>query len=232
MKLNFVMAVVGGVLLCAAVRVEADTTLTVDPGAPWVGFMNVFDLPADGGAYEFGSPWGVPDLVALFDNPSSTLSLYAAPIGTSDSYWYVEGAGFPGAHGNKSMDANLYVEATDTLGGQTVTFKGNVLSNSLVSPYTSVAFIKDFLPDYSSSVSTTVALTPGPFSISLLTSADPGHHVQYGFETIGPNVFPTDIASKGLVVISTAVPEPASVLLAGIAALGGVGAVRWQRRKR
>ena len=39
--------------------------------------------------------------------------------------------------------------------GQTLTFKGNVLSNSLVSPYTSVAFIKDFAPDYSSNVSVT-----------------------------------------------------------------------------
>ena len=69
----------------------------------------------------------------------------------------------PGATGNKITDANLYVEEADTLAGQTVTFKGEVLANTLVDPYTSVAFIKDFAPDFSSFNMATVALTPGVF---------------------------------------------------------------------
>ena len=38
----------------------------LDPSANWLGFMNVSDLPANGGAYEFGMAWGVPDLTATF----------------------------------------------------------------------------------------------------------------------------------------------------------------------
>jgi hypothetical protein len=194
--------------------------------------MNVSDLPSDGGTYQFGSPWATNDLVSVFDNPNSTLSLYAAPIGTSDSFWYVGGVGMPGAAGNKNMSANLFVETTDVYNGQTLTFEGTVLSNTLVSPYTSVAFIKDFAPDFSSFNQVTVPLTPGPFSISLAADIGSGRHVQYGFETIGPNVFPTDLASKGNVVIGTVIPEPASVLLAAMAALACVGAVRLPRRSR
>ena len=33
-------------------------TVTVDPGASWLGYMNVSDLPANGGAFQFGSGWG------------------------------------------------------------------------------------------------------------------------------------------------------------------------------
>lgn len=219
----FILAAVGGAFLCSAIRAQADTTVTVDQNAPWVGFINFSELPSNGGAYVFGSPWAVPDLVAVFDNPASKLSIYATPIGTSDGFWYVEGSGFPGAHGNKIADANLYVEETDTLAGQTVNFEGTVLANTLVDPYTSVAFIKDFAPDYSSFNVSTVALTPGAFSVSLATDPGAGRHVQYGFETIGPNVFPTDLQSKGNVMIRTVVPEPASLLLAGMAALACVG---------
>jgi hypothetical protein len=136
------------------------------------------------------------------------------------------------------MDANMYVEI-GSLPGQTLTFEGNVLANTLFgnvdangNGWTSVAFIKDFAPDFSSVNVMTVPLTPGPFSVSLATAAGPGRHVQYGFETIGPNVFPTDLASKGNVMIATVVPtipEPATALMAGMAAIAGVGLLR--RRK-
>ena len=46
----------------------------------------------------------------------------------------------------------MYVQSDSALSGQHLTFTGNVLSNTLVSPYTSVAFIKDFAPDFSSNV--------------------------------------------------------------------------------
>jgi len=222
-----ILAVVGAALLCFPLAALADTTVTVDPGATWIGYMNVFDLPADGGAFQFASSWGTADLTATFSGP--VLSLGACPIPTSDSFWYVGGVGGPGVPGNKSMDANMYVEVGDTLSGQTVTFEGIVLSNSLVDPYTSVAFIKDFAPDFSSFNVATAPLTPGTFSVSLAADPGAGRHVQYGFETVGPNVWPGDEAGKGYAQV-TAIPEPASVLLMGIAALVGVGVIRSRRR--
>jgi hypothetical protein len=124
------------------------------------------------------------------------------------------------------MDANLYVETTGLYTGQTVTFTGLVLANTLVSPYTSVAFIKDFAPDYSSFNIITAPLVNGVFSINLLTVNDPARHIQYGFETIGPNVWATDVAAKGSVQI-TVVPEPSTLALA----LGGLGALMFVRRQ-
>jgi uncharacterized protein (TIGR03382 family) len=215
MKQIVTMAMIGCALICAAA--QADTTVKVDPSAGWIGFMNVSNLPADGGAYQFGSGWGTTDLKANFSGP--TLTLQACFVNDPSTYWYI-GGGAPGAPGNKIMDANMYVEKpAGTYAGQTLTFQGNVLSNTLVSPYTSVAFIKDFAPDYSSNVSITVPVTPGPFTLSLATINDPGRHVQYGFETIGPDAWSTEIDSKGSVVIAS-VPEPATMTLAGLAALG------------
>jgi PEP-CTERM motif len=206
-------------------RSQAATTVGVDPGAAWLGYMNVFDLPANGGAFQFGSGWGIPDLTASFSG--ATLTLGPNTIDDPGSYWYTPGGG-PGAMGNKTMDANMYVETTGTLSGQDLTFTGLVLNNTLVSPYTSVAFIKDFAPDYSSFNTVTAPLVNGVFSITLATDADPTRHVQYGFETIGPNVWITDVAPYGTVQI-TAVPEPASFVLAG---LGMIALLAVRRREK
>jgi hypothetical protein len=218
-------SVIRNLALCAlvsgAVSTKADTTFTVDPSASWLGYMNVFNLPSAGGAYQFGQPWGTPDLVATFSG--TTLTLAPNTIGDPNGYWYTPSGG-PGSVGNKIMDASMYVEPAGSLPGQNVTFTGNVLANTLVghvdangNGWTSVAFIKDFAPDFSSFVSSTVALTPGVFSISLATVNDPARHVQYGFETIGPDVWVTDVGQYGSIQI-TAVPEPSTIALAGLGA--------------
>jgi hypothetical protein len=209
-------------LLLAASSLRADVTVGVDSGASWIGFMNVFELPSNGGGYVFGSSWGVPDLCATFSG--SILTLTPNTIGDPNPFWYTPSGG-PGATGNKTMDASMYVETTGVFTGQTLSFTGSVLANTLVSPYTSVAFIKDFAPDYSSSISITAPMVNGVFNISLATINDPSRHIQYGFETIGPDVWITDVASKGLVQI-TAVPEPSFV------ALAMAGIVGWMIRKR
>ncbi len=179
-------------------------SFTVDPAAPWQGFMNVFETPANGGAYVFGSPWGTADLNASFTG--STLTLSPNSINDPNSFWYTPSGG-PGSTGNKIMDANFYVEPAGSLPGQTVTFSGNVLANSLTSAHTSIAFIKDFAPDFSSSVNSTVVLTPGNFSISLNTINDPARHVQYGFQTVGACVWITDVAAFGNVQVTASSPS-------------------------
>jgi hypothetical protein len=208
-------------------------TVTVDPTTLTSGYMNVFNITggpglgiAAAGAYQFGSGWGLSDLTSSFSG--GTVTLGPNQINDPSSYWYTP-AGGPGAVGNKIMDANLYNETTGTYVGTTLDFTGNVLSDTLANGpvnqlgegWTSVAFIKDFAPDYSSFTTSTAPLNVGMFSISLATSANPGDHIQYGFETIGPDVWSTDVVPFGNIVVApvTAVPEPATWAWAGSGSL-------------
>jgi PEP-CTERM motif len=216
-------------LLVGAVAKSNAATYTIDPGATWLGFMNVSAIGAPGygaagaGGFIFASGWGAPDLKATFAGP--ILTLQANTIGDPDPFWYTPSGG-PGAVGNKIMDASFYQEFTGPLAGTTVTFTGDVLSQTLaLGPvdalghgWTSVAFIKDFAADYSSFTSTTIALAPGVFSISQLANADPSHHIQFGFETIGPDVWAGNPLSVPSIILTAApVPEPSSIALAGLA---------------
>ena len=229
--------------LCAVVGTTISANAVnfgVDPNATWFGFMNVWDIPQNGpggsypptlGAYMFGSGWGTADLCATWS--SGVLTLSPNTIGDPAEYWYI-GGGMQGAIGNKIMDANLYLETTGLYSGQTVSFSGTVSANTLVGQtdalgngWTSVAFIKDFAPDYSSFNVATVPLTPGAFSVSLGTVADPARHVQWGFETLGPDVWITDVGNFGNIQI-VAVPEPSSLALMG---LGLLGTLVWRRRQ-
>ena len=218
------------ILALAALAISpahADTTVTVKTSLPWVGYMNVFNLPADGGGFVFGSNWGTADLCATFSGSQLTLSpnKINPPSGQADSFWYK-----PNGTGNKTMDANLYVQVdggpttVGALSGQNVTFTGTVNAKTLTAPYTSVAFIKDFAPDYSSSNTITAPLVSGgSFSITLATNPGVGRHVQYGFETIGPNVWAADAGPFGNVTISAtgAVPGNPNVKVDPAAAWQG-----------
>jgi hypothetical protein len=217
-------------LLVALAHANA-AIVTVNPSSSWIGFMNVFNTPQAGGAFQFGSSWGTADLTATWAGP--VLTLGPNTIGDPNPYWYTP-AGGPGAVGNKSMDANMYVETTGVYTGQTLTFTGVVLANTLFGQvnqlgngWTSVAFIKDFAPDYSSSVSVTTPLVNGLFNISLLTVNDPTRHIQYGFETMGPDVWITDVAPYGSIQI---VPEPTAVTLIGLGLLGLIRSRRTRPR--
>lgn len=184
--------------------VSAQVDVTVDPAKINLGFMNVFNLPADGGGFQFASPWGFGDLVASYDGTNLTLS--PNTIGDPDPYWYIGGGG-PGAAGNKIMEANAYAQETGLLSGQTVTLSGSVMAYSLTSSHTVIAFIRDFAPDFSSFVESSIPLTgAGPFTLSLATINDPARNVQYGFQMLGVNVWFTDVAPFGSITIAPEAP--------------------------
>jgi len=195
-------------LIAFAGVAQADTNVTVDPLTLNLGYMNVFELPANGGAFLWGSGWGFADLTAVYSG--SNLTLGPNSIGDPNEYWYQcvgaaipPNCGGPGAPGNKIMEANSYAEVNDgSLAGQTVTFSGAVLANSLTSAHTVVAFVKDYAPDFSSFNQSVVTLTtPGLFTVSLATVNDPARHVQWGFQTVGVNVWSTDLAPFGSITI-------------------------------
>ena len=212
-------------LALVAGQAAADVTVGVDnSAAPWLAYMNVFELPSNGGGFVFGSTWGIPDLSASFDDGAGTLTVSPNTIGDPDPFWYVGGGG-PGAAGNKIMEANLYQEVTGVYNGDTVNFEGTVLSNTFTAAHDAVFFIRDFAPDYSTVIETTAPLTPGAFSLSLATIADPARHIQWGVQVKGVNVWATDVAPFGNAVISQ-VPAPASAALLG---LGGLCAIRRRR---
>jgi Immunoglobulin I-set domain len=201
----------GSVAATNYLQVMNPSGLTVDPSGTWVGYMNVFNLPADGGAYRFGQPWGTANLDATFSGAALTFTPntsidHDVP---NDPFWWTAG-GAP----NKTMDASMY-QQNDNLAGQTVTFSGYCLQNTLVAPYSSgtTVFVKDLAPDYSSSTVASATLAAGaPFSVTLATTA--GDHIQFGFEMIGPDARQTNVASLGKIVVSVT-PPAMSVAVSG-----------------
>jgi len=210
------------------------TEVTIDSGTMTNGYMNVFNLPSQGGGYQFGSGWGVGDLAATFTS-STEVNFKPNSINDPNSYWYTPSGG-PGSTGNKIMEANLYAQNDGGLAGQTINFRGNVTAFTLQTgtnpntDYTFMAFVRDFAPDFSSVVEQTSPITStGSFLVSLTAINDPARHVQWGLQMKGPDVWITDVASKGSVTV-TAVPEPTS--LATLSAGGLAAAVIAGRRMR
>ncbi len=226
------MVVVLGSLAATSARA---VDVTIDSATMTNGYMNVFELPSNGGAYVFGSGWGVADLSATFTTASS-VTFAPNSIGDPNPFWYTP-AGGPGSTGNKIMEANLYAQPADgTYSGQTINFSGNVPAFTLQTgtnpnvDYTFQAFIRDFAPDYSSVVEQTAPITgTGPFLVSLTAINDPARHVQYGLQMKGADVWITDVAAKGSVTV-TAVPEPSAIAM--FAAGGLMAAVIGGRRVR
>ena len=211
-----------GLALSLTVTTARAVNVTIDSGATWLSYLNVFETPANGGGYAAGFEYNFALNTASFSG--SNLTLGATQIDNAvDGFWWVGEVGGPGAVANKVVEASSYIQETGTLAGVSLTFSGTVLSNTLVSGQSVIAFIRDFAPDFSSNVAQLIPLTTGDFSITLDTIDDPARHVQYGFVMTGPNVWVTDVASKGSIVIApaSAIPEPSSfAALAGLATLG------------
>jgi hypothetical protein len=205
------------------------TNVFIDSSKLTLGYMNWSPVATDAVGYggTGASAWGLADLPALFGGAngnvvtlSPNVNTYANNLttgagGTPNPYWInADGSGA------NIMDANLYAE-NNALAGLTVTFSGYNWTHSLAAStnYTCTAFIKDFTPTYSgfTSVTTNMLSLPanGFFSITMPTTA--GDHIQYGFETIGPDANPTNVASLGTVVVAST-PPPTGPIVSSVTA--------------
>jgi len=188
-------------LLTASFAVNAQNTVEVDASAEIVGYANVFETPANGGAFVFGESWGVPDLKTVVDAGANTITLqpnFNTYGDGSDPFWVDQGTG----EGNKVFEANTFVEDL-SLAGEALTFNGGVVSNTLDSEYTIVAFIKVFNVDFSVLKEETAALVAGEnFSVVFTDVAAEDVTVQYGFKVTGINANPADEGALGSVVVT------------------------------
>ncbi|GEP51234.1 hypothetical protein FNO01nite_19060 [Flavobacterium noncentrifugens] len=167
---------------------NAQTTVTVDGSAAWIGYANIFD----NGAYQFGNGWALADLKSVVDPISVTLYPNFNTYNASDPYWS------NGELGNKTFEGNTFVENA-ALAGQTLTFTATVESNSFASGYTVIAFIKGLNPanGYSTDVLVTTPLVAGQtFSITA-PNIPAGLLVQYGFSVTGLNGNPAHADELG-----------------------------------
>lgn len=179
-----------------------EESVEVDANGNWLGFANVFDLPADGGEFVFASPWGLADVRTDLDTENNTLTLFpnfnTYAENPDDEFWVDQTT----QEGNKTFEGVSFIESTD-LAGNILEFKGNVESYTLSSDYEVTAFIRVFNADFSFNKSVVLELTEtGNFEL-LYDDVDLENDVtvQYGFTVVGPNANPADLADLGNVVV-------------------------------
>jgi hypothetical protein len=224
---------------CTTAAAAETIYVTVDSSSPWVGFANVFELPADPGTGR-GAYWqGIfldSNIAALPASVAANVATLAPnaifggePMAGSPDWWTPDGLG--GFTPNKVIEANVYVDTGFSgvaLSGNTIHFAGLTVESSLAAPYVGYAWIRDFSLDYS--VLRNQVITPlvagQAFDLSMVTLS--GGAVQYGFALVGPNADPSALPGLGTISIS-AVPEPATpaMLLVGALLVGA-----WVRRQR
>jgi hypothetical protein len=215
MSKKMLMTLMVGALAVPALAID----LTVDPGAAWIGYMNVFEQPSGGGGYLWGSSWAPADLRAVYTGNELKLSPNTNCYNAADPYWVN-----PDGSGAKQMEANMYVENTGLV-GQTVVFSGQTLANTLATGYASQAFIKVLDPNsgWATIASAYVPLVGGAnFSVALEVPGTAGLIPQYGFMTTGLVANPATVDALGYALVAP-IPEPASLMLL---ALGGLALAR------
>jgi len=196
------MYILFSVLLSTAFMTNAQNTVVADAGAEYLGYANVFETIANGGAFVFGSGWGVADLKSVVDAGAGSVTLqpnfntYGDNPG--DPFWIDPATGL----GNKQFEGNTFVENNTNLIGSELTFTGGVASNTLDPAYVAIAFIKVFNADFSVLKLETAPLVAGQdFSITY-TNVEPGDTtIQYGYQVLGLNANPADEAALGSIVI-------------------------------
>lgn len=194
-KMYFLFAML---MLAGTSMVSAQTTVQVNAGVEWLGFANVFETPGNGGAFVFGSAWGVPDLKTVVDAPGGTVTLQPNfnTWDPADPFWVT-----PGGEANKVFEGNTYYEDLSLIGSE-VTWTGGVQSNTIAAGYDVVAFIKVFNADFSVLKEETTPLVAGQnFSVTYTDVAPEDTFIQLGFKVTGLIADPADEAALGSVVI-------------------------------
>jgi len=181
----------------AQINVTVDTTIPADQ---WKGYMFVNNLD---GSNAFNQVWAVSDIKTEFDTSNNQIILYPNynTYNATDAYWS------NGELGNKIMDGITYIE-TDDLNGIDFTFSGNVISNTIASGYTAVAFVKVFNADNTVTYANlSTPLTTGNFTIYCNGSDYPdAAQVQYGYTVTGLNGNPANMATNGNIIVGAAMP--------------------------
>lgn len=187
-------------MLCSISGI-AQNTVEVDPSATFIGYANVFELPENGGNFVFGEPWGIPDLKTVIDPGAGTITLqpnFNTWGDGTDPFWVDQITG----EGNKTFEANTYVE-DNTLIGSELTFVGGTVSNTIDAAYTVIAFIKVFNSDFSVvKLESTVLVAGENFEVNYTNVEGADTFLQYGFQVVGVNANPDDEAALGSVVVS------------------------------
>ncbi|MDA0357021.1 MAG: choice-of-anchor J domain-containing protein, partial [Bacteroidetes bacterium] len=198
---------VGATLAWSGGSTSSGNVVDFDASATFLGYMNWFELPANGGGYVNGSSWTVAALKSVLNTGANTLTLqpnfntYAE--NPTDAYWVNQTTGA----GNKNMQAATFVEDA-TANGADLTFQGSVSSYTLDAAYTAKYFIKALDPangwaDVFGGSKTFDLPQSGNFSVSATAAELPaGLVVQYGFEVFGANANPADEVALGSVVVT------------------------------
>jgi hypothetical protein len=204
-------------LILACSNAYSQNNINFSVSDNWVGYMNVYELPANGSSYVFGSSWGVADIKSTIDTTNNTLTLQpnfnTYRDNPADAFWVNQTT----LAGNKMMEAYTFVEPGATFSGVDLTFSGNVQSKTLNSNYTAFYFIKALDPNNgyldAFNDSKIFFLPPsGNFSVSASAAElAPGLIIQYGFMVIGANANPADEANLGSVVIGSTTTSTSNI---------------------
>lgn len=179
---------------------NAQNTVVADASAEYLGYANVFETIANGGAFVFGSEWGVADLKSVVDAGAGSVTIQPNfnAYNASDPFWVDPTTGL----GNKVFEGNTFIENNTTLIGSELTFTGGVASNTLDPSYVAIAFIKVFNADFSVLKLETAPLVAGQdFSITYTNVEPADTTIQYGYQVLGLNANPEDEAALGSIVI-------------------------------
>ena len=180
------------------------TTVGIDTSSALVAYANWFEL--DGTTYVNGSEWSVEELRTDVNADNGTIILYpnfSAYGDGSDPYWA------NGETGAKVFEGNTYVENNGLI-GETVTFTGSTISNTLADGYEAIAFIKILSADYQLLQYLTEPLVGGEtFSLTSETGSVANAAIfQYGYSVTGVNANPAQESALGNAVVNA---QPLSV---------------------